>query len=464
LEQLSYRYPNAPGPVLQDLNLEIRSGEIVGLIGPTGAGKTTLCLALNGIVPQFYGGDFYGSAVVAGLDTVDTATAALAHHVALVFEDPEMQLTATTVEGEVAFALENVALPVPEIRERVRDALAAVHLEGFGRKHPAQLSGGQKQRLAIAAALALRPQLIVLDEPTSQLDPLGAAEVFMILRQLNEEHGVTILVTSHATEELAEVAHRVVVLSDGRIVAEGSPADILQETSLLRQHRIRPPDITQSFEALFRRCPTARPPRLPTTLAQAATIFAPLQRHFQTALADERPILSAKREIAIAAENLHHTYADGTMALRGVDLTIHHGEYVAIVGQNGGGKSTLVKHFLHLLEPTKGRVLVQGESVTNLEVSALARRIGYVGQNPDHQIFCDSVADEVSFALNLLKVPRAEITERVDEALRAMGLTDLADRHPLSLGRGDRSRVVMAAVLALQPKFSSSTNLRPAGR
>jgi energy-coupling factor transport system ATP-binding protein len=135
-----------------------------------------------------------------------------------------------------------------------------------------------------------------------------------------------------------------------------------------------------------------------------------------------------------------------------VDLAIRRGEYVAIVGQNGGGKSTLVKHFLHLLEPTRGRVLVEGQRTTDLEVSALARRIGYVGQNPDHQIFCDSVEDEVSFALKLLKFPPAEIRERVDEALEAMSLADVADRHPLSLGRGDRSRVVMAAVLALRPE------------
>src|SRR5262245_54712617 len=189
--------------VLTDIDLSIRRGEIIGIVGATGAGKTTLCLAMNGIVPQFFGGEFFGSVHIAGLDAIETPTSRLAHKVGMVFEDPDTQITATTVAEEVAFALENLKVPTPEIARRVGDALKVVGLAGHEAKHPAILSSGQKQRLSIASALALSPDIIVLDEPTSQLDPVATAEVFAILERLNREGGLTVVVATHASEELA---------------------------------------------------------------------------------------------------------------------------------------------------------------------------------------------------------------------------------------------------------------------
>src|SRR6185436_10879039 len=209
IKDFSYKYAGAEEFVLKEINLSVRRGEFLGVMGPTGAGKTTFGLTLNGVVPHFYGGEFYGSITVAGLDTVEHPTYKLAQCVGMVFQDPEMQLTAPTVTGEVAFALENICLPVEEIKRRVPAALKAVRLEGLEGKHPHQLSGGQKQRLAIAAALALQPDVLVLDEPTSQLDPVGTAEVFAVVRELNRTRGMTIILVSHASEELAEYADRV---------------------------------------------------------------------------------------------------------------------------------------------------------------------------------------------------------------------------------------------------------------
>ncbi len=456
LNNVSYLYPRSLSPVLHDLSLEIHEGEFLGLIGPTGAGKSTLCLTLNGIVPQFYGGRFFGRVTVAGLDSLDQPISVLARHVGMILEDPEIQITAFSVENEVAFALENLSLPRDEILVRIPEALAAVRLEGTEKKHPHQLSGGQKQRLVIAAALALRPQLLVLDEPTAQLDPVGAREVFEVVHELNRELGLTILLSGHAAEELAEYADRIVLLSGGRLVRSGSPDEIYSDVKLLMDNNLRPPEVTRTFYLLNQiDVPVANlPVRLDAGVAALREIWdrgvddslphPVLPAEANTRSPDETPVLSV--------DNLIHEYEDGTRALRGISFDVGQGEYVLIAGQNGAGKTTLVRHFLKLLEPTAGRVFVWGQPTGSLTVSDIARRIGYVGQNPDSQIFNATVEAEVSFALRNLEYPPAEVERRVSESLELLDLREVRRRHPLSLPRGDRARIVIAAVLAMEPE------------
>ncbi|MBZ9675489.1 ABC transporter ATP-binding protein [Mesorhizobium sp. ES1-1] len=449
---VTYRYPGAARPALDAISLTINRGEIVGIIGPTGAGKTTLCLALNGIVPQFFGGEFFGSVHINGLDAIDTPTSRLAKLVGMVFEDPETQITATTVEGEVAFALENLKVPTPQMAVRVREALDAVGLAGQEARHPANLSGGQKQRLSIAAALALSSDIIVLDEPTSQLDPVAAGEVFAILRRLNRDNGLTVIVTSHASEELAEIADRILLVSDGKVVAEGPPAQVFAETRMLAEHRVRPPDIVRSFEALARATHHRKPlAALPVTLAAAEQAIAANPLPFSLPAVPGDAPRDHSVGSALTVEGLTHVYPDGTQALLGIDLTVAPGEFLGIVGRNGSGKSTLVRHFLGLLSPTSGAVRVGGEDIAGLKISDLARRIGYVSQNAHAQLFCDTVAKEVGFALSMMRKPQAEIDATVARSLADMDLGWAAGHHPMALSRGDRLRVVIAAVLALQP-------------
>jgi energy-coupling factor transport system ATP-binding protein len=444
IEKLSYRYPSGGGMALDGVDLAIRRGEFLALIGPTGAGKSTLCLCLNGIVPQFFGGDFYGRTIVDGLDTTLHPTHALAHKVGMVFEDPGMQLVAPSVRAEVAFPLENLGLPPTEIRARVTEVLALVRLEGFEDKHPARLSGGQQQRLAIAAAVATRPDLLVLDEPTSQLDPQSVREVLALILRLNQEHGITVLLVSHAVEQIAETAHRVALLAEGRLVTSGRPSELFQDTDLLATYGIRLPQVTETFLRLRDRPPGA----LPVTMTAALAWSPRLAVQPVPEPPDEPRSIGAP---AIEVSGLRHVYPDGTEALCDVSLTIHYGDYVAILGQNGGGKSTLVRHFLHLLEPTAGTVCVAGQDVTLCRVSDLAQQIGYVAQNPDQQIFCGTVTAEVAFALEHIGLPPHEVRERVAAALAEMRLAELADRHPFSLSKADRARTVIAAVLAMRP-------------
>jgi energy-coupling factor transporter ATP-binding protein EcfA2 len=451
IDNLSYQYPRSPGLVLRDVNLSIRRGEFLGIVGATGAGKTTLCLALNGIVPQFHGGRFFGRVSIAGLDTIENPIHLLAQHVAMVFQDPETQLIANSVEDEVAFGLENVRLPRDEILQRIRWALETVRLDGMEAKHPSELSGGEKQRLAIAAALALQPEVLVLDEPTSQLDPLGKQQVFATVRELNTHLGITVILVSHASEEIAEFVDRVALLANGELVDVDLPSRIFSQADLSNQHAIRPPQVTSFYMELRDR--GFDPPSTPVTLEEATQTYETMRTRIQVnpLTVPDKVAGEPAAPVLLSAQGVEHVYPDGTEALRGISLDVREGDYLVIVGQNGAGKTTLVKHFLHLLEPAAGQVLLNGHDVSDLEVSELAQRIGFVAQNPDNQIFNTTVEAEVAFALQNLGVGGSELAGRVEESLSTMGLADYRTWHPLSLPKGDRARVVIAAVLAMQP-------------
>jgi energy-coupling factor transport system ATP-binding protein len=456
---ISYKYPNSEDYVLRDVNLELYKGEFLGLIGPTGAGKSTLSMGFTGIVPQFYGGKFFGSLKVAGLDTLEHPISVLSQHVGTVFEDPESQITSTSVENEIAFALENLKVPREEIRRRIPGVLEAVRLEGTEEKHPHELSGGQKQRLAIAAALALQPDLMVLDEPTSQLDPVGAKEVFQTVRELNKEMGVTILMVSHAAEEMAEFSDRIILLSGGRIIQTGTPEEIYGDTDLLITHDLRPPQVAQTFSYIRSRgvevsdvpVKLDRGLEFMSKLAGSCELEIPRPEQHTAQQAVEPDQKWEEKQLLIRLRDMKHVYGDGTEALHGVNLDIYRGEYLLIIGQNGAGKSTMVKHFLKLLEPTSGTVEVGGKDSSVLSMSELARHIGYVAQNPDNQIFNSSVEAEVAFALKNLDFPKETVEKRTTESLESMGLLEVRHKHPLALPKGDRARVVIAAILAMYP-------------
>jgi energy-coupling factor transporter ATP-binding protein EcfA2 len=451
LENVSYLYPRSTRPVLSEINLEIKKGEFFGLIGPTGAGKTTLCCALNGIVPQFYGGRFFGRIVVAGLDTLEHPISLIARHVGEVFEDPETQLITTSVENEIAFELENLKVPREEIIRRIPKVLETVRLEGMEKKHPAELSGGQKQRLAIAAALAAQPDLLVLDEPTSQLDPVSAEEVFSTLYELNKTLGMTILMSSHAAEEMAQYTDRIGLLAEGKLITLGTPDEIYSQVDLLEENDLHPPQVTSVFYAIQnRRIPIGK---IPVRLEEGKQELSSLVKN---GVVIQPPAAYPEQEkktgqSLIHIDNLDYVYPDGTQALHDISLDIHTGEYVLVIGQNGAGKSTLVKHFVNLLKPTRGLVQINGVDSVKLTVSDLASHIGYIAQNPDNQIFNMTVWDEVAFALKNLKHPKAEVERQTVESLKSMGLYEFREMHPLALPKGDRARVVIAAILAMQP-------------
>jgi len=446
---LRFTYQDAERPALRGITVELSPGELLVVMGASGAGKSTLCRCLNGIIPHFVKGDFQGEVHVLGRHTKDLRVADCARRVGLVFQDFESQLFATNVALEVAFGAESLGLPRADIHARVERLLSLVGLSAFAHRRPASLSGGEKQRLAIAASLATDPAVIVLDEATSDLDPAGKSVVFDIARALTAAPAKRAVVFAHHDPEEALRATRVLLLAEGRPAALDSPDRILSDPDLLAEHGVMALASTALFRALDL-------DERPCREAQAAELLRRrgLRISQQTAAAwasRDEARMEGYGDPIVEVRNLTHSYEAGDPAVSDVALTLRRGEYVAIIGQNGSGKTTLVKHLNGLLRPTQGEVLIAGEPTRSQTLHALAQRVGYVFQNPDHQIFAPTVSEEVAFAPRNFGLDPDEVASRVSESLAAVGFSGREEDDPFSLTKGERQRVAVASVLAGRP-------------
>jgi len=453
LRDVSFTYRNASEPALRGVTLRVARGEFVVVMGATGAGKSTLARCLNCSIPQFHPGTLSGTIAVLGRSLAGATVSDLAGHVGLVSQDFDAQLFATNVGQEVAFGMEQLGVPRPLMQQRLADALALVGLSGFEKRDPSTLSGGEKQRLAIAALLALQPAILVCDEPTTDLDPLGKAAIFAVLATLRQ-HGATILLIEHETEA-AERADRLLLMADGRIVADGAPAALLRDVDRLERLGVRPLDLDR-IEAMLgwpqRVDVDAAAERLAEEPAVVSRISSFVSR-LTEASAERRDTSDEIRDTPplLTAEDVEFSYASGQRALAGVSLTIRAGECVALIGQNGSGKTTLAKCLNGLLRPRCGTIRLRGVDLGYLRLDRVAADVGYVFQNPDHQIFADSVGEEVAFALRNFGMEAATITTRTRAALAAVGLAGCEADDPFLLGKGERQRLAVASFLALEP-------------
>lgn len=455
VKNVTYTYPEQDSPALKDVTLEVEKGEFLVIMGPNGAGKTTLCLLLNGVIPNVLGGRLRGRTEVMGLDTRRHHVYEMAQHVGMVLQDPEAQLFTSSVRSEAAFAAENLGVPREEMIERIDWALDVVRLQDFVQRPPPQLSGGQKQRLTIAAALVMRPLVLVLDEPTSQLDPIGAQEVFSVLHDLNQDIGMTVVISTHKSEQAARYADRITVLNEGQIVSQGSPAEVFSHVELMDLIYVQVPAVTRVEwdlrEALGRK-------RFSVLLEDARASLSKLMEERgipKQSVLDHRlsiPTPPVPNAPYIELRNLNFQYP-GTdkKALENISITIEKGEFVGIIGQNGAGKTTLVKHIIGLLKPSSGQVILDGKDVADEVVEDMARTVGLALQNPDAQLFAMSVAEEVAFGSTNLDLPEKEVAERVDRALAATGLEKFREAYPFNLSFGDRRKLSVAAVVSMEP-------------
>ncbi|RKY01368.1 ABC transporter ATP-binding protein, partial [Candidatus Poribacteria bacterium] len=448
VRNLSFRYRGSAAKALDGIDFDQEAGEFVVIMGRSGAGKSTFCRCLNGLIPNFQKGELAGEIRIFGRSIRGMSVRQLARDVGIVFQDFEAQLFSTNVELEVAFGLENFGLPREEMRRRVKEALDLVGLSGFERRTPLTLSGGEKQRLAIASVLAIRPRLLVMDEPTTDLDPRGREELFSTLERLREE-GITLLLVEHESEEILN-ADRVILMDGGRIVEGGPPEELLPRVDLLERHAVRPPQVAELMAKLGYEKPPFRAEEAFEILVRDGWRID--QRKVREVIAREEARRRGYGDVIFELRDLSHTYEGGIRALDGVSLTIREGEFVAVIGQNGSGKTTLVKHLNGLLRPTKGEALFLGRSVEEWRMSDIGRMVGFVFQNPDHQIFAGTVEEEVSFSLRNLGFPEAEIESRVREALRAVELEGYGKASPFLLTKGERQRVALASVLACKPR------------
>lgn len=451
-ENVSFTYAGATKPALDNISLWIPEGEFALLIGPSGAGKSTLLRCVNGLTPHFSGGRLRGTIRVAGLDPVAATPAAMSRHVGFVFQDPEAQFVMDRVEDEIAFALENAAMPPQEMRVRVEETLDLLDLAPLRDRPLIHLSGGERQRVAIAAALAFRPQILALDEPTSQLDPKSAEDVLNALARLNADLGLTILLAEHRLERVLSFADSLVYLDKGGGALTGEPRMVLSQISL-------GPPLIQLGKALgWEPLPFTIKEGRRFSRRQGASVEAGKVRHRRSSTFNKSRIpLAAPAEAApprLSATDIHFAYGREPV-LRGVNLTVARGEMVALMGRNGSGKTTLLKSLVGLVRPLRGRVRVDGQDVTGQDVADRARRVGYLPQDPNSLLFAETVLDEVMITLRNHGLHPDQTGEAppVDPRglLARLHLVDKANAYPRDLSVGERQRVALAAITVTKP-------------
>lgn len=450
VSDLTYYYQNEAEPALRDVNLEIHPGEFVLLIGPSGCGKSTLALCLNGIIPLVMGGRIKGQVYVNGIDTRKSSVYELATKVGIVFQDPDAQLCNLYVEEEVAFGPANLLMPREEILGRVDRALRDVGETDVRHKLIYEISGGQKHRVAIASILAMQPKIVVFDEPTANLDPLGAVEVFTLMRKLNQEHGVTILVIEHNVDPVMCHADRVLLMENGTIRHCGPPRQVAQERGsfVLNEMGLRIPQVCELTLGLQEKGITLHP--FPLTVAEAAAAMTDQKDSLVFgAPPGNGPATAAAQEPVIQTDRLSFAYPDGTQAVKDVSIQINRGDVVSIIGENGSGKTTFASLLVGLNKPTSGTGTVCGLDINRATIRDLTSKVGYVFQYPEHQFVEDTVYKEVAFSLQAQKRPPEEIESRVSRTLKLLGVEQMRDKHPLRLSMGQKRRLSVATMLIL---------------
>lgn len=456
-QDFSFTYPGSTRPALQNINLTIEEGQVVGVIGSTGAGKSTLLKALNGLVPHFTGGKQSGNVFVAGLNTRYESIPTLARHVGIVLDDPSSQIFSLTVEDDVVFGPCNLGFPPLEIRSRTEYALKSTGLEHLRDRNPNNLSGGEQQRLAIAGILAMRPRIMALDEPLSMLDPIGKMQVLSVIKEIVRKREATIIISEAGPDlpAIAELLDYAILLYDGRIIKAGQPHEIISSEELISVG-IRRPQTVELFIRLKKEIPDMP---IPLTVDSAVTYLNECFQ-FERERLRELSFIDETNEKAdnspiLLARNVHFRYPTGVEALRGISLEIYPNRVVGILGQNGSGKTTLSLVLVGILKPTNpdAVIVVDGINVTRAKVRDIIMHINYVFQNPDSQLFCETVADEIAFGLRMLKLPPSAINDRVNEMLDLFELHEFRKMNPVFLPRHIRKRVAIASVYAMQPKI-----------
>lgn len=432
VRDLSWQYEplvdgGKPVDSLKHVSFDIKSGSFVGVIGPTGAGKSTLCMALAGIIPNLADGTMTGLAEVNGMNTSRHSVSALSERIGYVQQDPEAQLFCASVEDEIAFPLENRGIAPDIIDKQIDVMLDLVGMTGYRKRVPTSLSGGQMQRVAIAAALAAEPDVLILDEPTAALDPEGKQEVFDVLERIRQTRSMTVIMAEQDTEHIAYWADQVLFMVNGELVRNGDASLFVREKGLLESSGVQVAD---------------------DPLPQVKAVQQG-KKHKK----DKKNQPERSKDVVISLDHVSYQYERGgnaSKALDDVTFDIERGSFIGLIGRNGSGKTTLAKHLNGLIRPTQGTVTVDGLDASKHSVGEMAAHVGFVFQNPDHQIFCSTTKEEIAFGPTALGLDGATVFKRVDEMLTLFDLHRYEDVSPATLGYGERRAVALSSVLAMR--------------
>ncbi len=426
VEDLTFRYRDRSSPAIEHLSFGANRGEVLLIAGASGCGKTTLIRAINGLIPRSYKGELTGTVRVFGEATARWKLSQISQKVGTVLQDPERQILGTKVLNEVAFGLENLGLQRPEIIERVEQALALLRISDLRDRETFHLSGGEKQKVALAGVLAMRPSVLLLDEPLASLDPASARDSLDMVRMLADA-GMAVLLVEHRVEDVLRIGpERVMFLSDGEIRYLGALSGL---SEVVNYSEVKLP--AQDIVARARRDP------------------APPEMHLLPGAAGS----TSGKEVLVRFEDVAFEYEPGAPVLHGINLEIRQGDIIAVLGANAAGKTTLVKHAIGLLKPKSGRVLVNGRDTRDASVAQIASTLGYVFQSPSHMLFAPTVHEELAFGPVNLKHPKDQIEKEVKEALSIVNLNEREQEPPLSLSFGQQKRVSIAAILAMRSRI-----------
>ena len=449
IEDFTYTYPGAQQPTLTHVSLEIEKGDFLAVVGNNGCGKSTLCKVLNGLIPHFIAGEFSGSVFIDGENTLQADVGTLARKVGYVYQDFENQIVRPTVLDDASYACLNYGMA--DYEKRGREALHQCGLEGREEEYIWQLSGGQTHLLALAGAVALGPEILILDEPIAQLDPGHADRIYEVLRELNETYGKTIIVIEHHTEYIADYCKHVLLLRDGQAAWILPAREALARVEELQESNIFPPQVTiagfrlQKEGLLPAGCP------LPTTVEEGEKALDGLTfyangRNMQEASQPGEQTVAQFQDVKVSYRSVK---GEPRVIFDGLNLSIHKGEKIALIGSNGAGKSTMMKMLVGLLRPSEGTVTLDGTVLKNVKPEALSRQISLVYQNPEEMFIKDSIYSDIAYAMQVRGV---EDWQKKTEALLArFRLSELSDRDGRLLSGGQMRRASLAIGVALNP-------------
>ncbi len=447
-ENLTFTYPGAKRPAISGVNLHIPVGELALVTGLSGAGKSTFLRCINGLTPHFSGGRLAGRIRVAGLDPVRASPKEMSRHVGFVFQDPEAQAVMDRVQDDIAFTLENAGIPPREIGERLADILARLELSELRQRRVSTLSGGERQRVAIAAALVFSPGILVLDEPTSQLDPAAAEDVLQAVVNLRRALNLTVVISEHRLERILPHADRLVFFdAGGQGVIDGPPRQVLPRMPYAP--RLVSLGLSLGWEPLPLSVEEARwfVENRTRTAAEDAELEQPDEAPRPPRSSASPPIRDGG-EVLLAARGVSVALG-GRAALDGVDVELLAGEMLALVGANGAGKTTLLRALAGLQRVAQGRIYLDGRDVTGGDPARICRQVGYLPQDPNRLLFADRVIDELALTRRNHGLPLD--APGMEALLGRLGLGECAARYPRDLSAGQRQRAALAAILAAHP-------------
>ena len=461
IQELTFKYAEAKKNALENVTLNIQKGDFVGIIGESGAGKTTLCSCLNALIPHHYTGDFYGSVKVEGQDTFDVKPDKLALKVGSVFQDIESQIVSYFVEDEILFGLENFGVPANQIEERITEALEALGISELRHREISTLSGGQKQKVVFASIIALKPDYLILDEPTGELDPASSLQIFKLLKKLNEERGITVIVAEQKIMLLCEFVKKLIVLEKGTVVHYGEIRSTLTHQREMEEAGINCPRVLTLTGKMMEEGLTPSgmktEERICLNTQEAADFIKRMMGndcHVKTDDDSLKPsqelVTEPSEQPVLEFKNVCFSYNE-TANVHDLNVKIQKGDFTAITGSNGAGKSTFSKLCNGLLQPSAGDVFVLGQNTKRNKVSSLAKHIGFLFQNPDRQICCSTVEEEIAFSLKNNGLSKEEIQSKVEATIKEFGFD--AKTEPFNMSRGQRQRLCLACLIALNPEI-----------